>query len=548
MSRFTVAVAVAAVLSVACRDQQPLQTRSIASPSYLISDGAHAGNPFVFLLPPLVPNPSAFFHAGTFNAALAPVVEVCRLNDDPRLHPAPPDPDAAHCTGAPVFGPAPMALGDQLYELDWDTQSPSPLDASGFYRIQVRGAAGASVLAFVDVDPVDQGMKNVRTGDVVQFQDGRTLPIKVRIEQGAFGATSDDHIERNVGNVTTTFTTNTGFAGLSFPDAWLPAAAVAAGITEVVVTIDRIPVGPGTEDATCFQSRMAAFEGCYRIKTDPDLHQFGAFSNPVVVGVCIQRPDFLGTTEPVEMYREEEFGDRTLTELQSVPAPFLNCDGFGGTQIGALRSDRGGLFRFASAGWRTLLRSAASLVTPRPLYAVDFGAGGSTDFFSRFGWLHTPLPSPTLVNCTGTPGGDQVDRGFYLPSYPGTLLDQVTLHFSARTAGTYTFALWAHSGTYDGKAIAFDSEMVTLTADDQANVAVTFQFNSAPVTSGSTVAFVIQQINGPTGGVTFYSVPVDDPGCPIVQTNDTTPPLSTFRRHGVNVQIQGAGPVAPPIP
>ena len=184
----------------------------------------------------------------------------------------------------------------------------------------------------------------------------------------------------------------------------------------------------------------------------------------------------------------------------------------------------------------------ARLATPRPLYAVDFGAGGSTDGFSRFGWARSSLASPTVISCTGTPAGDQIFRGFYVPSFPGTLLDRVTLHFSSATAGTYTLLLTATSGTYDGPVIGSDSETVTLTADDQANVATTFTFPSSAVKAGTTVAFTITRIAGPNA-VVFYSVPVDDASCPVTQTNDTTSPLSTFRRHGVNVQIEGAGPI-----
>jgi hypothetical protein len=87
---------------------------------------------------------------------------------------------------------------------------------------------------------------------------------------------------------------------------------------------------------------------------------------------------------------------------------------------------------------------------------------------------------------------------------------------------------------------------VALTADDQANVATTFTFPSTPVTQGSTVAFAIAQVSGPTDGVAFYSVPnLGDPSCPVVQTNGTEPPLSTFRRQGVHVTIEGAAPVIP---
>jgi len=257
MRTLALAVTVSAIISAGCRDQQPVQPAASAGPEFMISDGAHNGNTHFFFLPPLAPDPSALFHAGTFNSKLAPVVEVCILTGDPSSgSPV----DCMTSGGGPVlvFGPAPMALDatGQLYARNWDTKSPTPLDPSKFYRILVRGARAGTTLGFLDVDPVDQGMKNARTGEVLQFQDGRTLPIQVRVEDGAFGSTNPDHVEQIVADVATTVITNTGFAGASFPDGWLPQAARDAGINQVVLIIERIPVGPGTNEPTCLQSGL----------------------------------------------------------------------------------------------------------------------------------------------------------------------------------------------------------------------------------------------------------------------------------------------------
>ena len=209
-------VAVAVVVLAGCRDNslQPPPQLSAA-----IQDGNHAGNPNFFFLPPLVPSPvgSQFYDAGKFNAHLAPVAEVCELAANPILVPT------TDCKAGPlVFGPATMALDliNEQYQLNWDTQA-SALILTSFYRITVRGSARGMALGFLDVDPVLGGVKNLTTGDVVQFQNGRTLPIKVRIEQGAFGSSnSNDFVEQVVPNVIPTgtldITTNTGFAGARF--------------------------------------------------------------------------------------------------------------------------------------------------------------------------------------------------------------------------------------------------------------------------------------------------------------------------------------------
>src|SRR5438128_10551038 len=124
------------------------------------------------------------------------------------------------------------------------------LDASIFYPFTVRGAPRVTALGVLYVDPVTGGIKNVRTGDVVQFQEGRTLPIKVRIEDGAFGATNPDHVEQVVpSHIATPFvdvTTSSGFAGARFFGGWSP-----LGIDRVVVSIERIPVADATSSSNC---------------------------------------------------------------------------------------------------------------------------------------------------------------------------------------------------------------------------------------------------------------------------------------------------------
>src|SRR5438552_19003379 len=109
MRTLALAVTVSAVISVGCRDQQPVQPTAGAGPAYLISDGAHNGNAHVFFLPPLAPAPGALFHAGALNATLSPVVEVCILTEHPSSGP-PAECLTSVSTRELVFGPEPMAL------------------------------------------------------------------------------------------------------------------------------------------------------------------------------------------------------------------------------------------------------------------------------------------------------------------------------------------------------------------------------------------------------------------------------------------------------
>ncbi|PYP72916.1 MAG: hypothetical protein DMD41_07380, partial [Gemmatimonadetes bacterium] len=348
---------------------------------------------------------------------LSPVVEVCQLKANPLLVPS------TDCLldglghAVLIFGPATMALDltNEQYTRNWDTKSPL-LDAAMFYRITVRGAPRGKALGFLDVDPVDQGVKNLRTGDVVQFQDGRTLPIKVRIQEGAFGSRNPDHVEQVVPTHITTptgtldVTTTTFFAGARFSDGWLPQGAVEAGIDQVVVTIERVPVHDATPATTCLQSGLLELEGCYRFRTDPDLHQFGPFRVNVIEGVCFELP--IHTQAPFQLHRRAEDAEGNPTgptvALEDADAPFLRCDRFAVTPpLLTLRDlSSGRLQEFASAGWHAVLRGIGRLVTPQALHAVDLGAGGSTDGFSRTGYARgvTMVKTAATDNQSATAG------------------------------------------------------------------------------------------------------------------------------------------------
>src|SRR5437867_177623 len=452
MRTLALAVTAGAVISVGCRDQQPVQPAASAGPAYLISDGAHNGNARVFFLPPLAPDPSALFHAGTFNTKLAPVVEVCILTGDPSSG-SPVDCMTSGGTPVLVFGPAPMALdATQLqYARTWDTKCRTRLHPSEFYRILVRGAPGGTTLGFLDVEPVDHGIKNLRTREVVQFQDGRTLPINVRIEDGAFGSTNRDHVEQVVGDVATTVTTNTGFAGASFPDNWLPQAARDAGINQVVLIIERIPVGPGTNEPTCLQSGLMEREGCYRFRTDPDLHDFGPFSQLVTAGVCFESPDLIGNPDgpPLGLHRRVEVEGAPAgptIDLAEVAATFLTCATFGPTPPSIGTKNSGSVLDLARLGWHALVRGIGRLVTPDALHAVDLGAGGSTDGFSRIGWAR----HVTMTKVAGTDGNSAI-AGTTLTPDPAVCLT-LTHHGVSSPLGNepVTFTVMTGAGTVGG--------------------------------------------------------------------------------------------------
>src|SRR5438552_3575895 len=510
MQRLALVITAIAVLTVGCKEQRILQPPASAGPAYMVSDGAHNGNAHFFFLPPLEPDPSALFHPGTFNVGLSPVVEVCPLTGDPSSG-APVDCMTSGGTPVLVFGPASMALDatHQQYTRNWDTKSPTRLDPTKFYRILVRGAPRGTPLGFLDVDPIDQGLKNVRTGEVVPFQNGRTLPIKVRIEDGAFGSTNPDHVERVVGNVATTVTTNTGFSGASFPDNWLPQGALDAGINQVVLIIERIPVGPGTNDPTCLQSGLMEREGCYRFRTDPDLHDFGPFSQLVTAGVCFEAPDLIGNANgpPLELHRRVEVEGAPAgptIDLAEVAAPFLRCATFEPTppSIGTINS--GSVLDLASAGWHALVRGIERLVTPEALHAFDLGAGGSTDGFSRIGWAR----HVTMTKVGGTDGNSAI-AGTTLTPDPAVCLT-LTHHGVSSPLGNepVTFTVTTGAGTVGGgglNAVTVSTEVGTGCAHAPWALGTTPGPNTltaAALATGSPLIFTATGTSGGTSGVT----------------------------------------------
>jgi hypothetical protein len=176
-----------AVLLVTCDDDPLPTTPALAPPQLEIADAAHAGdNLDFFFLPPLVPEPSgdAAFDAGAFDAGQSPVVEICLLDSDAC---AGTQPSALPIMYSMMTGPGSetvrVVTADEHYIVNWHTDQFALTD--GTYRIGVLVAG--TELGHADVQVVSGGsqLKNVDTDQYVPLKDGRTLPIKYRIEDGA---------------------------------------------------------------------------------------------------------------------------------------------------------------------------------------------------------------------------------------------------------------------------------------------------------------------------------------------------------------------------
>ena len=161
--------------------------------------------------------------------------------------------------------------------------------------------------------------------------------------------------------------------------------------------------------------------------------------------------------------------------------------------------------------------------------------------------ITSSTPAPTVHNLAdcilGATGDDAITRGFYIEKFPGTSLDRVQLFMSATIAGSYTFELEGRFATYDGPLLPSVSQTtVMLDGTTTQRLLTEFNYTSIPVAQGSTVTFVVNQLAGPVESMAFYAVPTTNAACPVVQTIDTAPPLSTFRRNGIEIRMLGGRP------
>jgi len=444
-----VLLALACTPFLACQDQRSMT--GVKGPSAQISDGANSGNVHFFFLPPLVKQPS---FSGVFNPTLKPVVTICELNVSTT---------PAACSGAPLIDPGPVTadLVGQQYKVNWDTRQ-SGISVDKFYRIQVFGSRGGMLLGFADLDPVNNGseLKNLTTGDFIGLVDGRTLPIKFRIERGAFGTNCvSDCAEASVAATGGTVITNTGFAGALFPDGWIrPEVLKQLGIDNVVVTIERVPVDNTGESelGRCLPFSKPQFEGCYRFTTSPPV---GQFAQLVTVGICVELPESDPRHAGVVLFSAEEpvTNESPVTRLPNVPAPFVSCETF--SSAGAPHS---GFLGFVRSGWRTLTRDVASWLTPRPLLAAHVGAGGLTGSFSRIGWAFLDT---VFINFDVNPSGTAVAPGTVV----NTLYSSVDVSFTRLPAAGSSFCgsssnVYANDhGPLPGGGFGFNSGNNTVT-------------------------------------------------------------------------------------
>lgn len=248
MPRLPRSSALLALGALACSQDRPIPTAP-TNPVFVISDARHSsGNAHFYFLPPLVPQPTT---SGSFDPSLFPVVEVCEWNGHC-------GPMVARFTLSSGTGGSQVSVdapGEQ-YRVNWDTKTclsgQCTLDPAKTYRLRVLVATVE--LGFADVDIVANGsqIKNVQTNEYIGLVNGRTLPVKFRIEVGAIhvvpasgGGTS---ITPAVGG---TVATADGGVVLGIPAGALPASGTPTTIT--VAPVASPPPDPNIVPGTSFE-------------------------------------------------------------------------------------------------------------------------------------------------------------------------------------------------------------------------------------------------------------------------------------------------------
>lgn len=395
MDRRTLRLPVLLIVA-ACVGEETTRPREaqISPPSLLISDGTHSGgNPDFFFLPPMVPNPvgSPDYEASAFNAALTPTVSVCALDaaSAAAVNAGTPCKAGGYTNGATLPGPT-----GEHYQYNWTVPNSA---ADVFYRVRV--AVGSSELGFADIQTAanGSGLRNVNTGEFVPLVDGRTVPVKFRIERYALcevpgtgpcatetvnlagGGTVDVNIPGVVGN-----------SGVEIPP------QITGGNT--TITVEPCDPNPANNTLNPSVTDLPVFGPCMRITADPPLPE-GGLDVAATIFICDISP-FTGgmTAEQRERITLHRF------DAPNTFAALPHADGCE-EQVGFSGSVKGFFANLARGEFRSAGRHLVAMVAPKPLYAravmLDVGAGGLTEDFSDFQFA---LPSRLEI----VEGDDQI--------------------------------------------------------------------------------------------------------------------------------------------
>jgi hypothetical protein len=162
----------------------PEQSSIAPLPSASIQDAAHGGLAGFYFLAPLVSQPSDTATLDTTQSSNLRI-EVCPLAVDPSVQ---------TCQGTAVVvsetSPVFINLNGNHYQVNWQTDATA-FPANMYYRVSVIDVATNSEWGHVDVylGSTGQGFHSINSAEFTPLLDGRTVPIKFRIDNGAIPPT-----------------------------------------------------------------------------------------------------------------------------------------------------------------------------------------------------------------------------------------------------------------------------------------------------------------------------------------------------------------------
>jgi hypothetical protein len=172
---------VASLAAMGCTDRGSSPTLAVPAAGHRqLSDAAHGGTPGFYFLPPMLPQPTT---RGTFDPDLAPRVAICMLRGGECVAGV-----AEYTRGTGTDGErVQIKASESHYHVNWDTRR---YDVAPSDTVRIAVSVGGTALGFADVVMIQNGSgaKNVDTGEFIPLVDGRTLPIKFRIETGIPGS------------------------------------------------------------------------------------------------------------------------------------------------------------------------------------------------------------------------------------------------------------------------------------------------------------------------------------------------------------------------
>jgi hypothetical protein len=381
---------------IGCSRESAVGPPSVA-PQASISDASHnGGNPHFFFLPPLVPAPST---TGWFDAGLAPTVRICEWTGSVCA--------TELATYSIISGPGSERIrldaAAQQYLVNWHTDQFA-LDPAKTYRISVLVAG--TELGHADVDVVSTGreLRNVQSGEYVGLVDGRTLPIKFRIEVGAVTV---------VGSAGATVSAGDGDVTLTVPAGALP-ADVGITVGPVGEVPPQVTTVPGTAwefgpDGLVFDTPVTL-----AIRYDPAalgaivehrlrLHKIRGGGLVEVPGSTVDTAANVvsGQISGFSDYVVGPGGGLTWSLVPSAPTGVNGLFGFANDDVVAV-TRHGEVWRYDGTGWSHQATPAQYLASvwgadPSNIFAIGGGANGAESVHRFDGSQWTRIYGGTLA-------------------------------------------------------------------------------------------------------------------------------------------------------